>query len=144
MIDSNQASFAEELYVQGMQYNWRQGKSQANAALARALFERAAAMEHHKSIRALSEMLFVGAGGSKDQEHALWLKWAACLRGDSDALDELSVLLGSYAESITDPGDKQRAENAARKAEEADERLKYLGSYLHDLIRSKLSSGSGE
>ena len=139
MMEKPPANIAEALYDEGMRYNWRQAASPANAALARAGLERAASLGHMKALREAAEMMFLGSGGPKDEEHALWLKWAAFVRGDGDALEELSALLGSYAESASDPSAKRDAARAALQAEEADERLRRVGTYVHDLLRKKMS-----
>lgn len=138
MTDKPQKDLAATLYEEGMKYNWRQDKSPANAALSRANLERAAALGHSKAIRELAEMIFQGSGGPQNQEYALWLKWSAFVRGDNEALEELSALLESFAESVTQPGARQRAIEATRKAEEVGERLGWLGNYLHDLARMNL------
>ncbi len=135
---------AKALYEEGMKYNWRQDKSPANAALSRATLECAAAMGHTKARRELAEMIFQGSGGPQNREHALWLKWSAFVRGDGEALEELSALLESYAESVTPPGARQRATDAARKAEEVSERVGWLGNYLHELARLNLDRGESK
>ncbi len=140
MTHESRNDVGEELYEEGMKYNWRQSESPANAALSRATLERAAATGHTKAIREVAEMMFQGSGGPKNQEHALWLKWSAFVRGDSDALEELSALLESYAESMPQPNDRQRASDAARKTEEAAERLAWLQSYLHGVARLSLAN----
>ncbi len=144
MTDKSETNAAEALYAEGMKYNWRQNESPANAALSRANLERAAALGHTKAIRELAEMMFAGSGGPKDQEHALWLKWSACVRGDDESLEELAALLDSYAENVSDSGTQVRATNAARKSEEAYERLRYVGSFVHELFRTKLQSAENE
>jgi hypothetical protein len=138
MSDDPEKNLPEWLYAEGMKYNWRQDQSPANAALSRAAFERAANLGHTKALRELAEMIFLGSGGPKDQEHALWLKWSAFRRNDDEALEELVALLQSYAESGLAGSEQRRAINAAQKAEEAAERLSYLGGYLAELVREKL------
>lgn len=144
MTDMPEMNLAEVLYSEGMKYNWRQNESPANAALSRANLERAAALGHTKAIREFAEMMFAGSGGQKDQEHALWLKWSAFARGDDESLEELAALLDSYAENVADSGTQKRAVLAARKAEEADERLRYLRSFVHELFRTKLIAKGNE
>lgn len=144
MTDRPETNLAESLYAEGMKYNWRQNESLANAALSRANLERAAAMHHTKAIRELAEMMFVGSGGPKDQERALWLKWSASVRGDGDALEELADLLDSYAENVSDSETQAHATNAARKADEAFERLRYVGSFVHELFRTKFQLAGSE
>ena len=137
MIDKAQQNSANALYEEGMSYNWRQDKSPANSALSRANLERAAALGHTKALREVAEMIFIGSGGPQNQEQALRLKWGAFKQGDNDALEELSAMLESYAESSTEPNDRRRAENAAQKAEAASELLRWLESYLYELVRLK-------
>lgn len=144
MSDAHQTKLADDLYSTGMQYNWRKSESPANATFARAALERAAALGHTKAMRELSEMLFVGSGGPPELEHALWLKWSAGIRGDYEAFEELSALLEGYGESIADTGDRERAEGAARKAEETGEHLAWLGSYLYGLVRPKMGRDERE
>lgn len=136
-MNSDERELAERHYADGMQYNWRDAESPKNAMLARALLERAAALEHPKALRELAEMEFSGTGGPKNQEHALWLKWAAIVRGDHEALEELSALLETYAESIPNSLEKNRAAGAAAKAEAAGEALQWLGSYLQGVLQSR-------
>lgn len=136
MTDKPEKSLAEILYADGMKYNWRQNESPANAMLSRANLQRAAALGHTKAIREFAEMMFAGSGGPKDQEHALWLKWSAFVRGDEESLEELAALLDSYAETVADSGTKVRAINAARKAEEADERLRDVRGFVLELFRT--------
>lgn len=135
MTDKPQNDPAEALYKEGMKYNWRQDKSPANATLSRATLESAAATGHTKALRELAEMMFQGSGGPRNQEHALWLKWSAFVRGDTEALEELSALLESYAEYVDQPDDRLRVNSAARKVEEASELLSWIGNYLHKLAR---------
>lgn len=139
MTDKPHLDIAEEIYAEGMKYNWREAESPANAMLARACLERAAATGHTKALRELSEMMFQGSGGLRNQEHALWLKWSACARGDFDAFEELSTLLESFALSLTHEDDRRRAIDGARKAEEVAEQLQWLKSYLHELVRLNLT-----
>ena len=134
------SNLAETLYLEGMKYNWRQDESPANAALSRANLERASAMGHIKAIREYAEMLFAGSGGPKDEERALWLKWSAFLRGSDESLEELAALLDSYAENTADAGMRRQASATARKADEAYERLRSVGSFVHELVRMKLPS----
>jgi TPR repeat protein len=135
MTDKTSANSAEEMYEEGMRYNWRQDQSLANSSLARALLERAARMNHTKAIRELAEMIFAGSGGPQNHTQALWLKWQAFVRGDYEALEELSDLLESYADIVTDSDSKLRARDAAKRVEEAYERLSGVGSYLAGLVR---------
>lgn len=144
MTDKPDLDIAATLYTEGMKYNWRHTESPANAALSRANLERAAALGHTKAIRELAEMIFVGSGGPKDEEHALWLKWAAFVRGDQESLEELSALLDSYSDNATDPEIRTRASNAARKTEEAEEQLRYVGGFVHELFRAKRVSAGSE
>jgi TPR repeat protein len=138
MNDTPELDLAEQLYAEGMKYNWRQSQSPANAALSRANLERAAALGHTKAIREFAEMMFAGSGGPKDEEQALWFKWSAFVKGDNESLEELATLLESYAENTADAGMQQRATTAARKAEEAHERLRSVRNFVHELIRMKL------
>jgi len=143
MTDSAETNLAEFLYAEGMRYNWRQD-SPVNAALSRANLERAAALGHTKAMRELAEMVFVGSGGPVDAEQALLLKWSAFMKGDEESLEELACLLGSYAEGNVDSGTKKRAENAAQKAEDAVEGLRYVSSFVRELYRIKQISKRGE
>jgi hypothetical protein len=144
MSEKLQQSLADVLYEEGMQYNWRHAESPACAALSRANLERAAAMGHCKALREVAEMVFVGAGGVQNREHALWLKWSAFMRGDVEVLEDLSALLESYAEGLTQTTDVQRASSGARKAAEAKEHLQWLGGYLHELLREKNLNANSE
>jgi hypothetical protein len=125
----------QSLYEEALQYNWRASESSSNAAIARAAFERAAALHHRKALRELAEMMFAGAGGPREPERALALKWAACNLGDRDALEELSALLGSYAEELLRRKDSERAVLAATKAEEAHALVEWLSSYINEVSR---------
>lgn len=131
--DPNTQDRAQFLYEEGLKYNWRGPDSGANAALARAAFEQASRQQHPKALRELAEMMFAGSGGAKEQERALYLKWQAARLGEVEALEELSALLGSYAEGQVKSSDRTRAELAAEKAERAHELMNYLGSYLQNL-----------
>ena len=131
MEDFPENSIAENLYRQGMSYNWRD--MPADAALSRAAFENSALLGHTKAIRELADMTFYGSGGPKDQERALWLKWLAFRKNDEDALEELSAMLASYSESAADAATQKRAKNAAMKAEEAKENLAYVSSFVLNL-----------
>ena len=142
--DAPDKDLADKLYREGMTYNWRGDDSLANATLARALFERSARLGHTKALRELAEMMFVGSGGPKEMERALWLKWSAYRKNDEEALEELVALLESYAESGVDSGSQHRAENAARKAEEAGEQLRYVSDFLQALVREKRHLVEGE
>lgn len=139
MSDCPDKALADKLYAEGKKYNWRQDESPANAALSRAAFERAASLGNTRAIRELAEMIFLGSGGPKEPERALGLKLSAIWHDDDEALEELVALLESYAESDIDAGSKRRAENAARKTEEAGEHLRYVRAFVHELIREKLS-----
>lgn len=143
MADRNDPSLAEKLYAEGMAYDWRGEQSPASTAIARAAFEQAASVGHVKALRELSEMMFQGSGGPQERERALWLKWAAFVRGDQEALEELSDMLGSFAEAASDDEGRKRAERASEKAEEAHQHLRWLGSYLHELVRTNPSDKSG-
>lgn len=133
MTDDDDA--AQRLYEEAMKHNWRQSASQSHAALARALFERAAVKQHRKALRELAEMMFAGSGGPKEPERGIALKWAAFKLGDGDALEELSALLGSYAEDVVRSNDRDRARLAAEKAENAHELLAWIESYIDDKTR---------
>jgi hypothetical protein len=122
----------QDLYEQAMQHDWRQAESPSHAAFARALLERAAAGQHTKALRELSEVMFAGVGGPREPERALALKWAAFKRGDTEALDELSALLGSYSEEMIKALDRERAKVAAEKAEQAYVLISWIESYLND------------
>ena len=134
----DEEKLADDLYSEGRKYDGQGDKSLANATLARAAFERAARLGHLKALRALADMEFLGSGGPKNMEHALWLKWRAYQSGDAEALEELVDLLESFSEASEDEFTKQRAENAARKAEEVPEHLGYIGSFIHGLNQEKL------
>ena len=131
--ETNSQDLAQSLYEQGLKYDWRDPDSGANAAFARAAFEQAAKHRHPKALRELAEMMFAGSGGAKEQERAIHLLWQAVRLGEVEALDELSALLGSYAEEQLRPSDRTRAELAAEKAEQAHQLMSYLDSYIHDL-----------
>lgn len=143
MSDTLGNELANRLYAEGMQYNWRGDESLANATLSRAAFERSAALGHTKAQRELAEMMFLGSGGPKDMERALWLKWSAYRKNDEEALEELVALLESYAEFGVDSDSQRRAGNAARKVEEARGHLRYVGDFLHALVREKLQPADG-
>ncbi len=129
----NSQDLAQSLYEEGLKYDWRAPESGANAALARASFEQAARYRHPKAMCELAEMMFAGSGGAKEQERALHLKWQAARLGEVEAIDELSALLGTYAEEQVRPSDRSRAELAAAKAEQAHDLMNYLGSYIQGL-----------
>ena len=131
--EPNTQDIAQSLYEEGLEYDWRSTESAANTALARAAFEQSARLLHPKAMRELAEMMFAGSGGAKEQERALFLKWQAARLGEVEALEELSALLGSYAEEQVKPTDKTRAELAAEKAEQAHELMNHLGSYIQGL-----------
>jgi TPR repeat protein len=137
MSHEAQKELADQLYAEGMKYNWRGDESLASRTLSRAAFESAAQLGHTKAMRELAEMMFVGSGGQKNPEQALLLKWSAYRNNDEAALEELVALLESYAESDIDSAQKRQAENAAKKAEEAGEHLYYVKSFLDDLKRKK-------
>lgn len=122
----------QRLYEQAMQHDWRQPESPAHAALARGLLERAAHGGHKKALRELAEMMFAGVGGPHEPERALALKWNAFKLGEIEALEELSALLGSYAEELIKPEEQSRSKRAADKAEEAYELVKWIDSYIND------------
>jgi TPR repeat protein len=124
---------AQFLYEEGKKYNWRGPESGANVAVARAAFEQAASLRHPKAMCELADMMFVGSGGAKEQERALQLKFHAARLGEIGALEELSALLGSYAEEQVKPSERSRAELAGKKAEQAGELLHYLASYIAGL-----------
>ena len=97
---------------------------------------------HTKTLRELAEMMLFGAGGPKDMEHALWLKWTAYRRNnDEETLEELVDLLKSYAESGLHPDLQRRAESAALNVEEAREELRYVDGFLRRLVHEKLGPG---
>ncbi len=77
--------------------------------------------------------MFEGSGGAAEPERALSLKLSAALRGDQAALEELSDLLESYAESQVRMQDKQRAMLAAEQAQQAYQSLQWLSSYIQEL-----------
>ncbi len=131
--EPNAKDLAQSLYEEGLKYNWRSPESAANSAVARAAFEQAARHSHPKALRELAEMMFAGAGGAKEQERALSLMWQAARLGEVEALEELSALLGSYAQEQVKTSDRSRAELAAGKAEKAHELMNYLGSYVQGL-----------
>lgn len=144
MSDAPDKDLADELYREGMKYNWRGDDSLANSTLSRAAFERSASFGHTKALRELAEMMFLGSGGPREMEHALWLKWSAYRKNDEEALEELVALLESYAESGADPDNRRRADKAARKAEEAGEQLRCVSSFLHGIYCEKLRLVEGE
>ena len=131
----------EALYKEALQYNWK--ASAVSTMTARAGFERAAALHHTGALRELAEMMFAGAGGPREQERAIGVKWTAVRLGDIEALEDLSAMLESYAEELLrDGGDSERAARASANAEKAHELLMSLGSYVDDVCRyAGLSDG---
>jgi len=120
----------QQLYEQAMQHNWREAESPAHAALARGMLERAAHGGHSKALRELAEMMFYGAGGPKEPERAIALKWRSLMLGEVEALEELSALLETYSEDQIKPDDRSRSKAAADKAEAAYELLRWIESYV--------------
>ena len=142
MSDHNDRDLADKLYAEGMKYNWRGNESLANGTFSRAAFERSGNLGHTKALRELAEMMFLGEGGPKDMEHALWLKWTAYRRNnDEETLEELVDLLESYAESGLHPDLQRRAESASGNVKEAREKLRYVDGFLRELVREKLGPG---
>ncbi len=139
MTDKSEINFAESLYQEGMKYNWTHNNSPSNSTLARIAFQGAAEKGHTKAMRELAEMIFQGSGGAKNQEQALFWKWSAFKKGDLEALEELSALLGSYAEILSEFNEAKYANKTAQKAEDAFLILNEIESYLHELRRSKIT-----
>jgi hypothetical protein len=121
------------LYEQAMEHNWRQAESPAQTALARGLLERATHGGHSKALRELSEMMFVGAGGPREPERAIALKWKSFIRGEIEALEDLSALLESYSEDQIRPDDRNRSKAAADKAEAAHQLISWIESYVNQV-----------
>jgi hypothetical protein len=138
MSNEEDKKLADLLYSEGMKYNWRGDESLANETLSRAAFERSAKLGHTKALRELSEMMFLGSGGTKDPEQALLLKWRAFQNNDEEALDELVALLESYSELNVDTENQQRAKRAAKMGEVVGEHLRYIDSFLRELSDEKL------
>jgi TPR repeat protein len=133
MPENEDKPLGQELYEKAMQYNWRTSQSPSNAMIARAALEQAAKAGHTKALRELAEMMFEGSGGAAEPERALGLKLSAALRGDQAALEELSDLLESYAESQVRMQDKQRAMDAAVQAQQAYQSFQWLSAYIQEL-----------
>lgn len=136
MTSNSTPTPAEALYTEGMEYDWRQDKSPAAATLARAAFQQSATMGHTGALRSLAHMIFDGRGGGQDQKQALLLLWSAFRRGDRDALEELSDMLGSYAE-VTSPSKHKQAEQMAQKVGEVAALVSFIESFMHELVRER-------
>lgn len=135
---------ADMLFSEGKQYNWRQGESPAAATLARAAFQRAAAMGHAGAIRALAHMTFDGHGGGQDREQALLMLSSACFaQADRSVLEELVDMLGSYAETAEDTYISKTAAETAAHVEELSNRLGRVQAYMQALAQEWLSRNKG-
>lgn len=135
MSEESTESMAENLYLEGKKYDWRQDLSPAAATLARAAFQQAAAMGHTGAIRALAHMTFDGRGGNQDREHALLILWSAFrYRGDINALEELVDMLESFAE-VTQGSPGKYAAETARHVEELNDRLNRVRYFMDELAR---------
>jgi urease gamma subunit len=139
MTDKVLENPADMFYAEGKKYDWRQDQSPAAATLARAAFQRAAAMNHTGAIRALAHMIFDGRGGGQDREHALLLLWSAFLLRDNDALEELEDMLESYAETSEAPSTERAASEAAHHVEELGKQLSRVGTFMHALAHERSS-----
>ncbi len=139
MTDTANDSLAENLFSEGIQYDWSQSQSPAAATLARADFQTAATMGHTKSKRALAHMIFDGRGGGQDKERALLLLWQAFIQRDNSALEELADMLESYTESIENPSIRKAASETVQHIEELDRRLKQVGAFMHELAIEQLN-----
>jgi hypothetical protein len=137
----DELELAQRLLAKGKEHNWRQGESLAQAAIARAAFERAAALGLTEAERAFADMLFYGAGGAKEPERALYLCLHAFRNGERESLDDTADMLDTYAETATD-GLKQRVERAADQAREASRLLAAVESLVEELRRTSISASS--
>lgn len=136
MTPSSKPTPGEALYAEGMKYDWRQDTSPSAATLARAAFQQSATMGHTGALRSLAHMSFDGRGGGQDQKQALLMLWSAFLKGDRDALEELSDLLASYAE-VTSPPKQKQAEQMAQKVGEVAALIADIESFMHELVRER-------
>ena len=124
---------AERMYKEAKQYNWRD--KQADAALAHSLFSSAALLGHVRAKCDLAGMMFAGHGGPSEQAKAMAITWQAFAPNGDEPLQQLGELLDSYANTLADPAEKQRALNATEKAAEAFELLRYVSAYVIELAR---------
>ncbi|HZW87210.1 MAG TPA: hypothetical protein VFF41_07105 [Gallionella sp.] len=134
MTNDTSENPADLLYADGMKYNLNQDKSPEAATLARALFQRAAAMGHVKALRALAHMIFDGRGGDRDKEQAILLLWSAFLRGDHESLEEFVDMLESYAEVEETPFKSKDISDAARNIEDIIDRLTRMKCFIRELV----------
>ena len=125
--------FAENLYTEGKKHNWRQSKAPEAASLARACFERAAAMGHSRAIRDLAHMVYEGNGGERREERAFCLLWFAAVR-DLEALGELADMLESFGEK-SEQSAQARLTDLANEINQLRERLSRVGETIEDLAR---------
>lgn len=131
--DKASEKHADLFYKEGMKYDWRQNESPSSATIARANFQQATAMGHTKAIRALAHLIFEGRGGSQDKDQALLLLWTAFLRGDHDSLEELADMLGSYANTETNPVVSENASKAANQIEVVIDQLNRVKFFIQTL-----------
>lgn len=140
MNSDSATNLAEQLFNEGMKYDWHQDKSPAAATLARAAFQQAATMGYPKAIRALAHMTFEGRGGFKDKEHALLMLWSAfAINGDHESLEELSDMLESYAEESELSQMGKDAAAAADHVKEIDKRLSRVRDFMRELMLNRSS-----
>jgi TPR repeat protein len=135
MSDDQGQSPADHLYSEGMKYDLAQDKSPAAASLARANFQRSAAMGHRGARRALAHLVYEGRGGPADREQALLLLWSAFRSGDYDALEELGDLLTSYSEELQNPQGAKRAAAIAAEIEGVGRSLRQISTYMYNLTQ---------
>jgi hypothetical protein len=132
-MNANNKAEAERLYQEAKQYNWRD--KPGDAALARPLFASAAHLGHVQAKCDLAGMMFVGQGGPKEQAKAMAMTWQTFASNGVGPLEELGELLHSYTDALVDPAEKQRALNAAEKADQAFDLLRYVSAYVTELAR---------
>ena len=141
MAEESIEELANRLYAEGMKYDLKQDKSPAAATLARANFQRAAAMGHSKSVRALAHLVYEGRGGPQDQEQGLLLLWSAFKRGDHDALEELGDLLTSYSEALQNAQESKRSAAIAVEIDELNRTLEKVSAFMYELARKQSQQG---
>jgi TPR repeat protein len=137
MMSAENKAEADRFYNEAKQYNLRD--KPGDAALARSLFASAARLGHVQATCDLAGMMFEGFGGPKEQAKAMAIKWQAFASNDVEPLEELSELLHSYADALTDPAEKRRALSAAEKADQAFELLRYVSIFVRELDLHRLS-----
>lgn len=137
MKNDSATNLAEQLFNEGMKFDWNQDKSPAAATLARANFQQSATMGYPKAIRALAHMTFEGRGGFKDQEHALLMLWSAFIKGDHESLDELSDMLESYAEESELSQMRKDAAAVADHVKEIDNRVSRVHDFMRELMLNR-------